>query len=230
MRAVLVPVKDLRNAKQRLASVLTPLERLELAEAMLRDTVRALRGATLAQGIFVVTSYPPAAELARRLGWSLVPESQQVSESVSVDAASAICEREGVTALLRLPLDLPLVQSADVDELLAGETALPATLIVPSRDGTGTNALLRRPPTLFASQFGPGSFARHCAAAWAAGGAPEIRRNPRLEMDVDDESDLRALLEHDLSATETGLWLREKGVASRISTGLARATRSSRTS
>ena len=35
-------------------------------------------------------------------------------------------------------------------------------------------------------------------------------------MDVDDESDLRALLEHDLSATETGHWLRTSGVAGKF--------------
>jgi len=35
-------------------------------------------------------------------------------------------------------------------------------------------------------------------------------------MDVDDESDLRALLEHDLTATETGRWLRASGVEARF--------------
>ena len=36
--------------------------------------------------------------------------------------------------------------------------------------------------------------------------------HPRLEMDVDDESDLRALLDHDLTGTVTGRWLRETGL------------------
>jgi hypothetical protein len=43
-----------------------------------------------------------------------------------------------------------------------------------------------------------------------------VRRNPRLEMDVDDEADLRALLEHDLSGTETGRWLRASGVEAKF--------------
>jgi hypothetical protein len=43
-------------------------------------------------------------------------------------------------------------------------------------------------------------------------------------MDVDDESDLRALLEHDLTGTETGRWLRETGVGTRFRrSGEARA-------
>ena len=44
MRALLLPVKDLNNAKQRLAGLLTPEERCSLAQAMLADTLRAVRG------------------------------------------------------------------------------------------------------------------------------------------------------------------------------------------
>src|SRR5260370_207592 len=72
------------------------------------------------------------------------------------------------------------------------------------------------PTTLFPSHFGNGSFARHLAEAESAHARVIVRRNPRLEMDVDDEADLRALLEHDLSGTETGRWLRTSGVESRF--------------
>ena len=129
-----------------------------------------------------------------------------------MDAASRICEQRGVRALLRLPLDLLLVQPRDIDELLAIECTAPALAIVPSRDGTGTNAMLRTPPTLFPSHFGSGSFAKHIAEAQNAGAQIVVHRNPRLEMDVDDEADLRALLEHDLRATETGRWLSKAGI------------------
>jgi len=89
-------------------------------------------------------------------------------------------------------------------------------VIVPSRDGTGTNAMLRTPPTLFPSHFGGGSFAKHLAEAENANARVVVRRNSRLEMDVDDEADLRALLKQDLSATETGRWLRVSGVAAKF--------------
>src|SRR6266550_3800920 len=104
MRALLLPVKDLRYAKQRLA---------------------------------------PFLNAAEQNGWDLLREDRQISESFSVDYASMQCAKRGVTALLRLPLDIPLVQSSDIDELLAVECAAPGLVIVPSRDGTGTNAILR---------------------------------------------------------------------------------------
>ena len=220
MRALLLPIKDLRNAKQRLAGVLTPEERFTLAHAMLADTIRAVRGVQHAGRIFMVTNYEPAMRAARENGWEILPEERQISESVSVDAASRQCEERGVTAVLRLPLDLPLVQSRDIDELLVAECAAPAMLIVPSRDGTGTNAILRTPPTLFPSHFGTGSFAKHCGEAERAGARILKRRNPRLEMDVDDEADLRALMQHDLSGTQTGAWLRDSGLLKKLRLGV----------
>jgi 2-phospho-L-lactate guanylyltransferase len=220
MRALLLPVKDLNDAKKRLIGILTPEERFGLAEAMLADTVRAVRGVELAKKVFVVTNFEPAMRVAQENGWEILREGQQISESHSVDAASRICEDQGVTALLRLPLDLPLVQSRDLDELLAEECRAPALVIVPSRDGTGTNAMLRMPPTLFPSRFGHGSFAKHVGEAENATARLVVRRNPRVEMDVDDESDLRALLEHDLSGTETGRWLRASGVGARFVAGV----------
>jgi 2-phospho-L-lactate guanylyltransferase len=215
-RALLLPIKDLRNAKQRLARVLTPEERFGLAQAMLADTILAVRGVERADKIFVVTNYEPAMETAAKLGWEILREGQQISESASVDYASRLSAERGVTTLLRLPLDLPLVRASDIDELLLTECTRPSVVLVPSRDGTGTNAILRTPPAIFPSHFGPNSFLKHRREAEQAGARMILRRNERLEMDVDDESDLRALLRYDLRQTTTGKWLEESGVADRF--------------
>ena len=219
MRALLLPIKDLRNAKKRLLGVLTTEERFGLAQAMLADTIRAVQGVRAAEKIFVVTNYQPAIDIAEENGWEILREDRQISESDSVDAASRICEQRDVRALLRIPLDLPLIEPRDIEELLVLECSAPAMAIVPSRDGTGTNALLRTPPTLFPSHFGNGSFAKHVAEAERVGAQVILRNNARLEMDVDDEGDLRALLEHDLSGTATRRWLRETGLDVKLRSG-----------
>ncbi len=217
MRALLLPIKDLKHAKKRLHGALSPGERFSLAQAMLSDTIRAVRGVRNPCKIYVITSYPPAIALAHENGWEVLEESEQISESASVDTASRICMQRGIHGLLRIPLDLPLIQSSDIDDLLAVQGPTPSLVIVPSRDGTGTNAILRTPPDLFPSQFGDGSFAKHLASANSAGAHIIVRRNPRLEMDVDDESDLCVLLQHDLSGTRTGNWLSDSGLAARFS-------------
>lgn len=231
MRALLLPVKDLRNAKKRLAGVLTPEERFGLAQAMLSDTILAIQDVRQADKIFVATNYQPVMNIAEENGWEILREDRQISESYAVDFASRVCEERGVTGLLRVPLDVPLVQAGDIDELLMIECGMPGLVIVPSRNGTGTNAILRTPPTLFPSHFGEGSFAKHISEAKRAGAKLFLRRNPRLEMDVDDESDLRAILEQDLTGTVTGRWLRETGVEVKFrgdkkkETGVAAGTR-----
>ncbi|HVH72178.1 MAG TPA: 2-phospho-L-lactate guanylyltransferase [Candidatus Dormibacteraeota bacterium] len=216
MRALLLPVKDLRNAKQRLAGVLTPEERFGLGQAMLADTIRAIEGVRQADKIFVITNYQPVMDIAEENAWVILREDRQISESHAVDFASRVCEERGVTGLLRVPLDVPLVQPSDIDELLTIECGKPGLVIVPSRDGTGTNAIFRTPPALFPSHFGEGSFAKHLAEAKRAAAQVFIRSNSRLELDVDDEADLGALLEHNLTGTETGRWLRETGSEARF--------------
>ena len=221
MFALLIPIKHLDGAKQRLAPLLSPGERAGLAQAMMDDVFAAVRGIRAADRVFVATNYEPAIARAERSGWTVLRESRQTSESDSVDAASRECESRGVTALLRLPIDLPLVTAADIDEVIAaaGDGSAPCTVLVPSRDGTGTNALLRARPTLFPSHFGANSFAKHLAEARATGARLETLRNPRLELDVDDPEDLRALLAQNPEGTSTSRWLERSGIAERLLTG-----------
>jgi 2-phospho-L-lactate guanylyltransferase len=166
--------------------------------------IRDSRGA---DRIFLVSNYEPALERARANGWEMLREEAQVSESASVDAASQWCEAHGVTSLLRLPIDLPLLQRDDLEWLLGHACPGPSMTIVPSRDGTGTNALLRTPPTLFPSHFGENSFPKHLAEARQRGADCTILRHPRLEMDLDDEDDLQAYLSQPGPANATRKWL-----------------------
>jgi 2-phospho-L-lactate guanylyltransferase len=203
LRALLLPVKLRTNAKQRLAPLLPPEDRQALMSAMIEDGFAAARAATAPARIYVVTADPGIAARAQGFGWTVLHETTQTSESASVDAASRLCEADGVTALLRLPLDLPVVTGADIDAVFAADADV---VIVPSRDGTGTNAILRRPPTLFASHFGPDSLPKHTAAAQRAGARLVLLANRNIGMDVDDEADLRALLPH-APGGATGAWL-----------------------
>ena len=64
---ILVPVKNLENAKQRLASVLDQGTRTELAQAMLHDVLDALAACCSNSEVSLVTSDPFALNLAQTL-------------------------------------------------------------------------------------------------------------------------------------------------------------------
>lgn len=194
MRHILLPVKDLTRAKQRLASVMSQAARTQLAIAMMEHTFNVVSTVEGVDGVAVVSSYAPAIELARKYSFTVVQESEQISESASVDFGSRELESQGAAAVLRLPIDLPLLTSEDIHQVLSCDRPIPSVVIVPSRDGTGTNAILRRPPTLFLSHFGPGSLARHLAEAELAGVAVQIVRNERIALDLDEPADIGELL------------------------------------
>ena len=203
MKAVLIPVKDLGAAKQRLAPIFTRIERTRIAWLMLEHVFGAVSRARGAEKVFVVTSYGPAADLARKLGMEVIPESTQISESRSVDYASRICRETGVATLLRIPIDLPFIEAGDVGDLLARAAPAPSALLVPSRTGEGTNALLRSPPDLFPSHFGPNSLALHLQEARRVGAATQVIRSSSLSFDLDEPADLDFFL---AAGYRTPLW------------------------
>lgn len=194
MRYILIPVKDLTRAKQRLAALMTQAERTRLAWAMLENTFAAAAAVHSIDRVTIVTLYEPAIELAKRFGMQVIPETEQISESASVDFGSREAAKLGAEAVLRLPIDLPLIAAEDIETILDADQPEPSVVIVPSRDGTGTNAILRRPPTLFPSHFGAGSLAKHIREAEQANAACQLLNLPNIALDIDEPDDLVELL------------------------------------
>jgi 2-phospho-L-lactate guanylyltransferase len=221
MTAILIPVKEFREAKQRLAPYFSSADRAALAESMCRDFFSTVAGVRGVDRVFVISKELRALEWARALGWETIPESRQVSESDSVDAASCHCANHGIDALLRLPIDVPIAQAQDIEAIFAELNSAPGAVIVPSGDGTGTNALLRTPPNLFPSHFGPNSFALHLAEAERCGVRARVFRNPHLELDVDEMDDLRNVAGFLRPGSATAHWFETHGIVpSRAAGGL----------
>jgi 2-phospho-L-lactate guanylyltransferase len=187
-------VKDFGQAKSRLSALLAPEERQALAEILLSGVLEAV--ARLPQRIEkrVVTNFEPAIEMAKLRGIAAMVETRQISESQSVDWAGGLLENAGFGAVLRVPLDLPLVETPDLESLLEAPEKGLQGILVPSLDSTGTNAVYRSPPTLFPSRFGPGSLAAHEASLVALGASYLVLWRDSLALDLDDAGDVAALL------------------------------------
>lgn len=211
--AVLVPVKEHRNAKSRMAAILTPGERALLAKTMFEDVACALMD--LSAPAVIVTNSEEAAQRARTLGWRVFWETRQISESASVDAASAQLRQEGISSVLRLPADLPLVTCTDIEQILSGGMPAPSTVLVPSADYLGTNALLRTPPDLYPSRFGHNSFVLHTQEAKRSQAQIKVIENSNIALDLDDTLDLCRLLERP-SGTQTHRLLQKLGIKERL--------------
>jgi 2-phospho-L-lactate/phosphoenolpyruvate guanylyltransferase len=190
----IVPVKSFDVAKQRLARGIPAEARRVLARAMFLDVLAALGEARNVDHVVVVTGDPEAAALARRSA-TVVHDGAQAGQSAAAEIGIAHALEAGRERVVLLPGDTPVIDPVEVDDLLA-RTADGGmeVAIVADRHGTGTNALVLAPPDAIQPSFGPGSFARHLAAAEAAGARHSVERAPTIEHDVDTPDDLAALV------------------------------------
>jgi len=191
---ILIPVKSLANAKQRLASVLDQPTRTQLAQAMLFDVLEALGTWANRPEVSIVTSDPFALELARRFRFQIIPDNANRSETDAIEMATRFCEDRGVDSTLVIPGDIPLIQAGEVEKILESAPA-EGSVLVPAADGRGTNAAWRRPAGLFPLRFGNDSFKPHLAAARATQKPCVVLSLPGIALDIDNPSDLRQLVE-----------------------------------
>lgn len=211
MKVALLPAKPLPSAKTRLGSLLDDQARMALAGAMFGDVLSALRGAASLDAVVVVTADPALADHARSTGAIVVDEGAARGLNGAVNFGTEAAIRLGASTVLVLLSDVPLVTASDIDDLLARAPRRGA-LVVPSKEGTGTNAMLRQPPTVFPPCFGGRSLERHVATAERADVPCEIVRNVRLGFDLDTPEDLRAFAAL-ASATTTHRELMRVGAA-----------------
>jgi len=177
-----LPLKPFAAAKGRLDGLLGPEARASLARATAERVAAACREA--ATHTAVVTGDPGVARWAEGLGLEVIAEYPGGGLNGAAAAAAAEAERRGLAWCI-VHADLPLLTPAGVAAVAAAANPGRAA-IAPSRDG-GTNLFAAACPLDFA--YGPGSFARHLAAA----GHLQVRVMVTVgtSLDLDTPEDLR---------------------------------------
>ena len=189
---ILVPVKNLDGAKKRLAAILDQPARTELAQAMLLDVLETLAKWALRPEVGIVTSDPFALQLADQFHFTVIADDANRGETDAIETATRFCESHGVDSTLVIPGDIPLLQSWELETIIAAAPAQ-GSVLVPAADARGTNAIWRRPPGLFPARFGNDSFKPHHAAAQATGKPCIVIPLPGIALAVDNPADLHTL-------------------------------------
>jgi 2-phospho-L-lactate guanylyltransferase len=187
-----LPIKSFADAKQRLASELSPGPRRMLAEAMFSDVLVALRRARTVDEILVVSADHAAQQIAGGYGAQVLDDRDE-GHNPAAEVGIGWALESGFDRALLVPGDCPTLAPDQIDRLCAHPVVAPSVLVVPDRHGTGTNALLLTPPDALAPSFGPNSRQRHSVNAERAGIGYEIVEVPSLALDVDTFDDLTAL-------------------------------------
>ncbi|PJK29038.1 2-phospho-L-lactate guanylyltransferase [Minwuia thermotolerans] len=213
---IILPIKNLDQAKQRLSGALTPAERRRLFETMLEDVLSEARKVAAADGVLIVSREPKARELADRHGAELLVEPQNEGQSTAVQRGVLWAMARESRGVITLPGDAPGLRAGEIDELvlLNGHDARSVTLS-PSHDRRGTNCIVATPPDIIPFHFGHDSFKPHCEEAEKAGVTAKIRPLPGIGLDIDTPEDVLKFLEM-APQTRTLHFLQESGIAERL--------------
>ena len=182
---VVVPFR-LENAKSRLAPVLLPDERMQLALAMLQDVLEAVSGV----GLVTILSRPGFHELKLGTDVDVVESGLELN-----DALNSFIERwQGVgwpTDLLIVMADLALLTRDDISGILG----TPGDVVLSPGRGGGTNMVLIRNPD-FRTCYRGISFTKHLNFAQRLGLQVETYSSYRVGCDIDEPTDLAEVLIH----------------------------------
>lgn len=192
----LVPVKTLTAAKSRLATHLSAAQRETLVLDMLHHVLDVLRKSELLEQIAVVSPDERVLEHTQAWGAQAMPEEEQ-GHNPALHAAAVRARAAGATALLTISADIPLLNVQDIRAMIARSAEHPVVL-APSREGSGTNALLVRPPLVLPYLFGPDSFQDYVQAARQRQLSVSIYNSTSLARDIDTIDDIYELHEYQL--------------------------------
>jgi 2-phospho-L-lactate/phosphoenolpyruvate guanylyltransferase len=219
----LVPVKALALAKSRLAEHLSQRQRETLVLDMLYHVVHTLCDSEAFEQVYVVSADSRVLELIQHWGAEALRETQPGHNPALHAAALTILERaawrQGVHSvwqpfrqqgmvekanaestvtrlpdegLLTISADLPLLTPEDIQALIQ-EAENHQIVLAGSSDGTGTNALLTRPPLVVPYLFGPHSLPAYIRAARTRQISYALYHHPHLAFDIDTREDLQKL-------------------------------------
>jgi 2-phospho-L-lactate guanylyltransferase len=184
----LIPVKTLSEAKSRLAPYLTQTQRATLVLDMLRHVIDVLRGSKSLETISVVSPDPRVLQQVQLWGvHALLEEARGHNPALTVAAQKELAS--GATALLTLSADLPLLHTYDIQQMIE-QSRHYEVVLAPSYGGTGTNALIVRPPLAVPYVFGPGSLQHYQAEIQQRSLSSTLYISPGTRFDVDTITDV----------------------------------------
>ena len=198
--SLIIPIKQLSNAKQRLSAVLTPEERSLLFKAMVQDVLEVATTCDRIDDVYIVTSDSEVSELAHQYSAKVMaevnnPESKENGLVQAVTFMSEHLAKEGVEIMMFLPGDIPLVSVEELEVVLdgfglSGEAEM---MIVPAEDLGGSNCMVCSPPNCMRFGFGEDSFRRHLRFAKEKEIEPSVAKLPGIGLDIDTPDDLQKL-------------------------------------
>ena len=193
---IIIPFRSLLEGKSRLAPVLSKEERAQLNREMLEGVAGAALDVAQHPKVLVISPDEAALEMVQHFDPRIQPVYQEprvIGLNGALEFATDLAIDAGSRVVVVIPADLPLLRSADIENLVRRDAPV---VIAPDRRRRGTNGLMQRiDATLgnFRYQFGPDSYALHQEQAHRLGLDPVSAVSLGTSFDLDTPADLRDL-------------------------------------
>jgi FO synthase len=192
----ILPLKRPEQAKSRLASALTPVQRRKLFFSLSRRTIEVLQATPGISRVAVVTSSEDVAAFAQRHGAHVIRQSSDSGTAAAFAHALSVLPESSSGQVLMVAGDLPLISVPAMQELIAA-AASASVVLVSDRHRSGTNAMLCSPARIIAPAFGDHSLQAHLRLAGGAGVSARVLDIEALALDLDLPGDLDELAARD---------------------------------
>lgn len=190
----IVPLKIIKQSKTRLSG-LSSKDRRKLTIAMLSNVLVALRKSRKINDVMVVSGDKSVSRIAHLYGAKFLWEGKRHGLNKALKLAIGKLDQESPETAMIIHADLPLLTTKDVNEFVSRSKRVQIA-IAPCKNGTGTNALLLRPPTAIPPAFGKGSFRTHLSLARKTKFRWKVLRISGIQFDIDEPRDLHEFMSH----------------------------------
>jgi 2-phospho-L-lactate guanylyltransferase len=180
---------------------------------MLFHVLSTLRKAGPFHSITVVSGDKGVRAIAKKFRANFVWEGKRRGLNRALRLAIGKSLRKSISAVLIVHADLPLLTSAQVVNLVVKSRGYSVTL-APSKDGSGTNALLLAPPSVLPPAFGKDSFRRYLLLVNRRKLRYRVICSMGFGLDIDEPKDFRRLM-HYRPPNATGRFMRRVSIRTR---------------
>ena len=192
---ILMPVKNLKFCKQRLASSISLQHRQKLVMLLLRKKLHTLRNHFSQHNVLVITPDPAVIKLARQFNADVLIEASAQGLNAAINSGTRWSLEQGYRSQIVLAPDIAWLDVNELNRFIdrAGESTVVA---ICAANDWGTNVLLTRPPNIIEFQYGPYSAKRMFGDSKKLGIKSYIFHLPHLSRDIDTYNDLVVLQEY----------------------------------
>tara|TARA_B100001750_G_scaffold46743_1_gene34989 strand:- start:964 stop:1641 length:678 start_codon:yes stop_codon:yes gene_type:complete len=157
---VIIPVKKFNKSKQRLSSVFTLEQRIELTKNMLFDICDVLIESSYFDEIVIVSSEDEIAKYEKYNNITHLNDDRISGVNNAVEIGNKYFIKKGFESTLVIPGDIPLINDKVLKKFVECIKDN-QVIITPSKSKNGTNLLFRSPPDIIGTSYDENSYFNH---------------------------------------------------------------------